>query len=97
MTAISVSDVQKLAKLSALNLSEADAESLRVQLEDILAFVEQLNEVDTTGVEPTYQVTGLENVWRDDEIIDYELDRDALLKNAHESKDGQIKVKRVLA
>lgn len=97
MTAISVSDVQKLAKLSALNLSNSDIESLRSQLEDILAFVEQLNEVDTAGVEPTYQVTGLENVWRKDEVIDYDLDRQALLKNAPDSQDGQIKVKRVLA
>lgn len=97
MTAISVSDVQKLAKLSALNLSDSDIESLRSQLEDILAFVEQLNEVDTAGVEPTYQVTGLENVWRKDEVIDYDLDRQALLKNAPDSQDGQIKVKRVLA
>lgn len=96
MTAISVSDVQKLAKLSALNLSNSDIESLRSQLEDILAFVEQLNEVDTAGVEPTYQVTGLENVWREDEIIDYDLDRAALLKNAPAHQDGQIKVKRVL-
>lgn len=97
MTTISIDDVRKLAVLSALSLTDDEARRLQTELQDILAFVEQLNEVDTTGVEPTYQVTGLENVWRDDKIIDYKLDREALLKNAPDHQDGQIKVKRVLA
>lgn len=97
MTSISIADVRKLAVLSALSMTEAEAEKLTGELQNILAFVEQLNEVDTTGVKPTYQVTGLENVWREDEIIDYKLDRDALLKNTPNHLDGQIKVKRVLA
>ena len=97
MATITLDDVKKLAVLSALSLNDDEAKKLQHELQDILAFVEQLNEVDTTGVEPTYQVTGLENVWRDDELIDYKLDRDALLKNAPDQQDGQIKVKRVLA
>lgn len=96
VTTISISDIKKLATLSALTIGDNEALQLQGELQDILAFVEQLNSVDTTGVEPTYQVTGLENVWRDDEIIDYGLSREALLKNAPESQDGQIKVKRVL-
>ena len=97
MTTISLDDVKKLAALSALSLSDDEAERLRSELQNILAFVEQLNDIDTSGVTPTYQVTGLENVWRDDEIIDYKLDREALLKNAPSQQNGQIKVKRVLA
>lgn len=97
MSAISIDDVKKLARLSALTISEQEADALRGQLEEILGFVGQLSEVDTTGVAPTYQVTGLKNVWREDTVIDYKLDRDALLKNAPEKQDGQIKVKRVLA
>ena len=96
-TTISLDDVKKLAALSALHVSDEEAEALRTQIEDILMFVGQLSEVDTNGVEPTYQVTGLHNVWRDDKVIDYYLDRDALLKNAPDQQDGQIKVKRVLA
>lgn len=96
MADISVSDVQKLAKLSALKLSEGEVQSLREQLQEIIGFVEQLNEVKTEGVKPTYQVTGLENVWRKDEVIDYKLDREALLANTPYKQDGQIKVKRVL-
>lgn len=94
--AISIDDVKKLAQLSALTISNGEAESLRSQLEEILGFVSQLSEVDTSGVEPTYQVTGLKNVWRDDTVIDYYLDRDALLRNAPAQHDGQIQVKRVL-
>ncbi len=97
MSSITIEDVKKLAKLSALTISDTEADALRSQLEEILGFVSKLSEVDTTGVEPTYQVTGLSNVWRKDEVVDYGLGRDALLKNAPDQQDGQIKVKRVLA
>ena len=97
MSSISIDDVKKLAKLSALTISDTEAEALRGQLQEILGFVSQLSEVDTTGVKPTYQVTGLSNVWREDEVIEYGLDREALLKNAPDHQDGQIKVRRVIA
>lgn len=97
MTTISLDNVKKLASLSALKVSDEEAVKLQSELQNILKFVEQLDAVDTTGVEPTYQVTGLTNVWRDDEIIDYGLSREQLLKNAPDEQDGQIKVKRVLA
>lgn len=96
MTTISLESIKKLAILSALSISDEEAVRLQSELQNILGFVEQLNSIDTTGVEPTYQVTGLENVWRDDELIDYGLSREALLKNAPDSQNGQIKVKRVL-
>lgn len=96
MTAISIDDVKKLAKLSALTITESEADALRGQLEEILGFFSQLSEVDTTNVAPTYQVSGLSNVWRADELIDYQLEREALLKNTPDTQDGQIKVKRVL-
>lgn len=95
-TKISIDDVKKLAQLSALTVTDDEVEALRGQLEEILGFVGQLSEVDTTGVEPTYQVTGLKNVWRKDQVIDYYLDRDALLGNAPDQQAGQIKVRRVL-
>jgi aspartyl-tRNA(Asn)/glutamyl-tRNA(Gln) amidotransferase subunit C len=97
VTTISLDNVKKLASLSALKVSDEEAVKLQSELQNILKFVEQLDAVDTTGVEPTYQVTGLTNVWRDDEIIDYGLSREQLLKNAPDEQDGQIKVKRVLA
>ncbi len=96
MSSISINDVKRLADLSAITVSDDEASALLSQLNEILGFVEQLNEVDTGGVEPTYQVTGLENVMREDEVIDYGLNREDLLKNTPDSQEGQIKVKRVL-
>jgi aspartyl-tRNA(Asn)/glutamyl-tRNA(Gln) amidotransferase subunit C len=96
MTSISIDDVKKLAQLSALSITDEEAENLSKDLESILQFVEQLNDVDTTGLEPTYQVTGLTNVSRDDDLIDYKVGREELLKNAPDQKDGSLKVKRVL-
>jgi aspartyl-tRNA(Asn)/glutamyl-tRNA(Gln) amidotransferase subunit C len=96
VTTISLSDIKKLATLSALTVGDDEAVRLQGELQNILLFVEQLDTVDTKGVEPTYQVTGLENVWRRDELIDYGLSRDDLLQNAPNKQDGQIKVKRVL-
>ncbi len=97
MSSISLDDVKKLAVLSALSLSDEAAEALRKELGEILGFVEQLDEVDTAGLSPTYQVTGLENVMREDEVIDYGVSQAELLKNAPDSQDGSLKVKRVLA
>lgn len=96
MTTISTQDVLHLAQLSSLQLDESEIESLRVDLEGILGYIEQLSELDTTGVEPTYQVTDLQNVWREDTVDDYGLGRDALLSLAPEAEQNQIKVPKVL-
>lgn len=96
MTTISIQDVRHLAQLSSLQLDDTEAESLRTDLEGILGYIEQLSELDTTGVEPTYQVTDLKNVWRDDVVDDYGVDRQALLALAPETDKNQIKVPKVL-
>jgi aspartyl-tRNA(Asn)/glutamyl-tRNA(Gln) amidotransferase subunit C len=96
MTQITTSDVHHLAQLSSLQLEDAEVESLRTDLENILGYIEQLSELDTTGVEPTYQVTDLSNVWRDDVVDDYGVDREALLALAPDAEQNQIKVPKVL-
>jgi len=96
MTHISRDEVQKLAQLSSLQLADAELDALTVDIENILGYVRQLGELDTTGVEPTYQVTDLENVWRDDQVIDYGVTREQLLGLAAEAKDNQVKVPKVL-
>ena len=96
MTTISIADVQKLAQLSALTITGDQAQTMTTELNEILGYVEQLNEVNAEGIEPTYQVNGLENVTRPDEIIDYGVTQADLLKNAPDSQDGSIKVPRVL-
>ncbi|MDO8570238.1 MAG: Asp-tRNA(Asn)/Glu-tRNA(Gln) amidotransferase subunit GatC [Candidatus Daviesbacteria bacterium] len=64
---LSIEQVKKVAKLANLSLT-ADEENLYAeQLSQILDYVDQLNQVDTLGVEPTFNVTGLSNVMRKDE------------------------------
>ena len=95
MTQILRDDVLHLAQLSSLQLADDEIDSLQTDIGNILGYVEQLSELDTTGVEPTYQVTDLENVWRDDTVIT-DIDRERLLVLAPESHLNQVKVPKVL-
>lgn len=96
MSSISLSDVKKLAELSALDMSDEELSRLTPEIERIRKYVEKLSEVDTEGIEPTYQVNHLHTVVRDDKIIDYGIDQKALLKNAPSTLESQIKVPRVV-
>jgi aspartyl-tRNA(Asn)/glutamyl-tRNA(Gln) amidotransferase subunit C len=96
MSKLSRDDVLKLAALSKLRLIDEELEKLRRELSEILNYVEILDKEDVSGVEPTYQVSGLKNVSRADEVQDYGYEVKDLLKNAPAVQDGQFKVKRVL-
>ena len=95
MTTISTSDIQHLASLSSLALADDEVDGLRQDLENIIGYIEQLGELDTAGVEPTYQVTGLENVWREDEVRPG-IPAEKLLEMAPEKQNNQVKVPQVL-
>ncbi len=96
MKAITTDDVRHLAQLSNVQVSDGEIESLRGDLSNILDYINQLKDVDTTGVEPTYQVTGLENVTRDDDIDDGGVTPDQLLALAPEQSEHSVKVPQVL-
>jgi aspartyl-tRNA(Asn)/glutamyl-tRNA(Gln) amidotransferase subunit C len=96
MAQLTIDEVKRLAALSRLQLSDEEAAEFLKELNAILGYVEKLSSVDTTGIEPTAQVTGLKNVMRPDEPIDYGSSREELLKNAPAQQDGYIKVKKVL-
>lgn len=89
-------DIKHLAELSEFSLSDAEIDSLQGDLQEIIGYISQLDELDTDNVEPTYQVFEMENVWREDEILPQEADREALLALTKETKDNQIKVPKVL-
>jgi aspartyl-tRNA(Asn)/glutamyl-tRNA(Gln) amidotransferase subunit C len=89
-------DVLKLARLSRLDLTDEEIEQYSKELTEILRYVEQLQAVDVTGLEPTNQVTGLTNVTRKDEVINYGYAPKELLKNVPEVLDDHIKVKRMI-
>ena len=96
MAKLTREDVLKLAQLARLELDEAEIEKFRAEMSDILQFVEQLQNVEVDGLEPTHQITGLTNVTRKDEVHDYGYQPADLLKNVPHVKDNQIKVKRML-
>ena len=89
-------DILHLASLSNLSLSDDEVKSLGKDLQDIIKYISQLDELDTKDVEPTYQVFEMENVWRDDEIVDQEVSREELLPLSEKSRDNQIEVPKVL-
>ena len=94
MSTITNDDVRHLAQLSSLQMSGQEVKSIRADIEGIINYIGQLDEV--IPVEPTYQVTGLQNVWRDDEIIDSSVSRQQLLALAAEQSDNCVKVPKVL-
>lgn len=89
-------DILHLADLSNFAVSEAETESLQKDLSGIIKYISQLDELDTSEVEPTYQVFEMENVWREDEILEQDADREQLLALAQATEDHQIKVPKVL-
>ncbi len=85
-----------LAKLSNFALSPEQSIALESDLSGIINYISQLDELDTEGIEPTYQVFEMENVWRPDEIQPQEANREQLLALTKEVRDYQIKVPKVL-
>lgn len=92
---VTKSDVEKIAKLARIELSETEKDKFTRQFEDILEFVNQLQEVDTSNVEAITQIAGLENIWREDEVCK-SLSNEKALENAPNQEKGYFKVKGVL-
>ncbi|MFT7183903.1 MAG: aspartyl-tRNA(Asn)/glutamyl-tRNA(Gln) amidotransferase subunit C [Oceanicoccus sp.] len=90
-------DVKKIAHLARLGLTDEEVDRFTGQLADILTFVEQLKEVDTSGVPETCQVTGLANVTREDNVDQSLSTRDELLSTtALPVVDNQIRINRIM-
>lgn len=96
MTQILRDDVLRLAQLSSLQLGDDEVDALEQDIKNIIGYIQQLSELDTAGVEPTYQVTGLSNVWRDDAVDQSDVTREQLLALAPEQQDNSVKVPKVL-
>ncbi len=89
-------DILHLANLSNFSMSDSEIDSIGKDLENIISYISELDELDTEGVEPTYQVFEMENIWRDDEIKEQEATREDLLALTKDEEDNQIKVPKVL-
>jgi aspartyl-tRNA(Asn)/glutamyl-tRNA(Gln) amidotransferase subunit C len=88
-------DVQHVATLARLGLSQDEVTSLRNELSSILEHIAVLQQIDTSSIPPTAQVNNLSNVMRDDVVAD-SLSQDAVLANAPQSRDGFFEVRAVL-
>lgn len=88
--------IAHLAELSDLALSAEQSKSLEKDLQSIITYISQLDELNTDGVEPTYQVFEMENVWRADELLEQDASPDELLSLTKATEKHQIKVPKVL-
>jgi len=93
--ALTRADVEHVAALARLGLSEEEKERLRDQLSSILDHINALQDVDTSAIPPTAQVIRLDNVMRDDQPRP-SLPREAVLANAPRQTDGFFEVDAVL-
>jgi aspartyl-tRNA(Asn)/glutamyl-tRNA(Gln) amidotransferase subunit C len=92
---ITKQEVEHVARLARLELSEQEKETLTDQLSNILTYVEQLNELDTKGVEPTSHVLDINNVMRDD-APEASLPQDRALANGPDKALGHYKVPKII-
>ncbi len=92
---ITKSDIEHIAELSKLNLNDEQIEKYTKDMQNIISFTEQIQEVDTENVKESAFALDAFNVFRKDEIKD-SLDRDLLLKNAPSSNGVQYQIPPIL-
>lgn len=89
-------DVKKTATLSNLTLSPEEEKEFDTQLNDILKYIEQLNDIDTENITPTAQVTGLTNVMRNDKFTDDMLSLDEALSGTDKKHNNMFVVDKLV-
>lgn len=92
---ITKKDVEYIAKLARLEVSEYEKEILTQQLGHILDYVKVLDELETENISPTFHVFPMKNVFRSDQVKE-SLSREEVLQNAPDQEDGFFKVARVI-
>ena len=88
---ISDETIEYVGILAKLELSEEEKEKAKKDMGSMLDYIDKLNELDTTGVEPMSHVFPVQNVFREDVVVNGD-DRENILKNAPEEKDGSFVV-----
>ncbi len=92
---VTLQEVENIARLAKLSFSEEEKEKFTVQFNQILGYIEKLNELDTDNVEPTDHVLDLYNVFREDEVKTW-LTQEEALANAPNAKHGFFSVPKVI-
>ncbi|PIE72211.1 MAG: Asp-tRNA(Asn)/Glu-tRNA(Gln) amidotransferase GatCAB subunit C [Deltaproteobacteria bacterium] len=95
MRNITKKEVEQVARLARLSLSDSQLDTMTGQLDTILAYVEKLNELDTTDVSPTTHVFSVSNAFRED-LVQPSLPQETSLENAPEKKEALFQVPRII-
>lgn len=93
--AITMKDVEYVAKLAKLKLSREEKRKFQKELDKVIRYIDQLNQVDTENVPPTSHVVPMQNVLREDKVKP-SLTQDEALANAPDKKDGHFRVPKVI-
>ena len=91
---ISTEEVKHVAKLARLELTDEEVNKYSQQLGSILEYVDQMNEVDTTGIEPMPHAIPVYNVMRED-VVKYEQTKEEMMANAPFEEDGFFRVPKI--
>ena len=92
---VTVRDMEHVAALARLELSEQEKRRLFGDMEKIIGYFESINQLDLSGIEPTSHVLPLENIYREDRVTP-SMDRESLLANAGEADEGCFRVVQVV-
>ena len=93
--AVTKKDVEHIAKLAKLKFSEPEKEKLKGELNKVLEYIDKLDELDLTNVEPLENMNETENVFREDDVKPC-LTKEEALRNAPSKTDNFFKVPKVL-
>ena len=93
---VTIKDVEHIAKLAKLEFSDEEKEKFTHQFNDILKYIEQLNSLDTSNVEPLSHVIELQNVFREDSVRP-SIPTEEALKNAPDKTEEHFKVPKVIS
>jgi aspartyl-tRNA(Asn)/glutamyl-tRNA(Gln) amidotransferase subunit C len=88
-----IKDIEKLADLAKIELTDKEKEALLKDLDGVLGYVKQIESVEVENIEPEYQNR---NIWREDEKKDSVFSRDLIINQFPDSQDGFVKVKKIL-
>lgn len=92
---ITMDTIEHIAELANLNLTEEDKTRLIFDLEQIISYMDKLNELDTSEVKPTEHVIGITNVFRED-VAKPSYPREKMMENAPSKEGGFFKVPKVV-
>ena len=95
MTEISAEDVRKVANLARLDLPEDQIETYTAQLEEILSYIDQLQEIDTQNISPTTRAVEVVNAMRED-LVEVKSSREEILNQAPQREGDFFRVPKIL-